>query len=96
MGTLKPKEFMELYPIPKEYDGHKYEIKDYFYTRDYIKGLEQENPIGTEVFNLLWEYQNRDLIHFNVNFMEYMKAETVRWTSFTSRRVCRHNGIKNL
>lgn len=72
MGTLTPPEFMNLYPIEKTYDGDKYECKDYFYTKNYIKGLNQEQPIGEEILNLLWEYQNMELRIFNVNLMMYM------------------------
>ena len=72
MGTLTPSEFMNLYPITKTYDGDKYECKDYFSAMDYIKGLKQDKPMGKEIMNLLWEYWNGDIIHFNVNLMMYM------------------------
>lgn len=72
MATLTPGEFMNLFPIEKTYDGHKYEWKDYFYTMDYMKTLDPDKPIGEEILNLLWEYQNKDLIFFNIRMMGYL------------------------
>ncbi|GAA0121731.1 hypothetical protein UT300018_10470 [Clostridium faecium] len=72
MGTLTPKEFMQLYPIAKEYNGHKYSMKDYFYTRNYIETLDQDKPIGDEMLNFLWEYHNWELTDFNIEIMEYI------------------------
>lgn len=69
MESLTPKEFIHLFPITKEFNGRKWQIKDYFYMRDYINTLEQDKPIGEEILNFLWEYTNRDITMFNVNFM---------------------------
>lgn len=69
MATLTPKEFTELYPIAKEYDGHKYDAKDYFYTKDYIGTLDQNKPIGDEILHFIWEYHNWELTEFNVEIM---------------------------
>lgn len=48
IGTLTPGEFMNLFPIEKEYKGHRWQMKDYFYTMDYIKGLDPLKPIGED------------------------------------------------
>ena len=70
MAALTPKEFIQLFPITKEFNGHKWQTKDYFYTRDYIGTLERDKPIGEEeILNFLWEYTNRDITMFNVQFM---------------------------
>lgn len=74
MATLTPKEFMELYPIAKEYNGHKYRMKDYFYTRDYINTLDQDKPIGDEILSFIWEYHNWELTEFNIKIMEYISS----------------------
>ncbi len=34
MGQLTPKEFRTVFPIKKEYDGHRYGIKDYHSTME--------------------------------------------------------------
>lgn len=72
MGSLKPKEFINIFPINKEYDGHKYQSKDYFYTKKYMDSLNQSKPIGEEILHLLWEYQNMDITLFNIKMMGYM------------------------
>lgn len=35
MSTITLKDFMTLFPIKKNYDGHRWGCKDYFYTYDY-------------------------------------------------------------
>src|SRR5699024_10027662 len=58
MGLVTPKEFMNIFPIDKDFKDYKYEMKDYFYTRDYINQLDQDKPIGDKVPEFTWEYQN--------------------------------------
>ncbi|KPU43011.1 hypothetical protein OXPF_34430 [Oxobacter pfennigii] len=64
IGALTPREFMNLFPIDKDYDGHKYGAKDYFYTMDYIRGLGIDKPIGEEVTDFLWDYMNAEIHEF--------------------------------
>lgn len=68
IGNLTPNEFMQLFPIKKEYDGHKWQSKDYFYTKEYIDGLDLNTPIDEQEDPLmfLWEYVNDDISEFNV------------------------------
>lgn len=71
MATLTPGEFVNLFPVEKEYKGHKYGMKDYFYTRDYLKDLDFDKPIGQDkILDFLWEYQNWEITDFNVEIME--------------------------
>lgn len=72
MALLTPVEFMHIFPIDKDYKGYKWGLKDYFYTRDYINGLVLDKPIGKQILNFLWEYQNKDITDFNVCTMETM------------------------
>lgn len=67
MANLTPVEFMNLFPARKDYDGHKYECKDYFSTMEYIKKLVPNNPIGAEIDNFLWDYMNTETHVFLVN-----------------------------
>jgi hypothetical protein len=71
MGLLTPREFMNIFPVTKEYDGHKWEIKDYFYTMNYINTLDSNVPIGTgdKILDFLWKYYNRDILMFCVESM---------------------------
>jgi len=71
MGMLTPIEVEQLFPIEKEYDGEEYGIKDYFYTREYLDGLDQDKQIHDEVETLIMEYQN---IHINVFAANWMSA----------------------
>lgn len=71
IGTLTPAEFMNLFPIEKDFKGHKWGMKDYFYTRDYINGLNPDEPIG-DALEFMWEYTNREITDFNVAVMGYL------------------------
>ncbi|GAB3797492.1 hypothetical protein [Virgibacillus kimchii] len=71
-GQLTPKEFMNVFPIDKDFKGHKYDMKDYFYTRDYVKTLDQDKPIGEEIIEFFWEYQNKDTGRFTIKTMGLM------------------------
>lgn len=72
MGMLTPNEFVNIFPIEKDFKGHKYEMKDYFYTRDYINTLDQNEPIGEGITKFLWEYQNWDVTFFSIELMSLM------------------------
>ncbi|MBU5312311.1 hypothetical protein KQI38_09745 [Tissierella carlieri] len=66
VGLLTPGQFMNVFPIGKDFKGHKHEMKDYFYTRDYINTLDPNKPIGDEALMFLWEYTNIDIEIFNI------------------------------
>ncbi len=74
MGLLTPGEFITIFPIEKEYKGHKWGMKDYFYTRDYINTLDPNKTIAEQEDPLMfiWEYTNWDITEFNVNLMGYL------------------------
>lgn len=66
MGKLTPREFMSMFPIGKEYDGARFECKDYFYTIEKLKEIDLDAPIGIEgLEDFLWIYWNDDLFAFN-------------------------------
>lgn len=70
MALLTPKEFMQVFPITKDFDGHKYGCKDYFYTRTYMNQLPQDEPVGKNINEFLWEYVNHDITKFMIKLME--------------------------
>lgn len=74
MGTLTPREFQTIFPIDKEYDGEKYEMKDYFYTKKYIAEFGENKVIGEEISEFLWEYQNRTTCEFVIKTLSTMSA----------------------
>lgn len=65
---LTPREFMQVFPISKIYDGKKYEVKDYFYTINYIEEHGLDTAIG-DAFNFLYEYTNIHTQIFTVQIM---------------------------
>lgn len=68
---MTPRELTQMFPIAKEYDGDKYETKDYFYTMDAIENIGMDSALGTHenVINLLWDYTNHDISMFMVRWM---------------------------
>lgn len=69
MGTLTPREFQTVFPIAKEYDGEKYEMKDYFYTKKYIEEFGVDKAIGEEATRFHMDYHNREITRFAVQTM---------------------------
>lgn len=69
MSTITPKEFINIFPIKKDYKGYKFDTKDYFYTIDYLKILELDTPIGDKILDFLWEYVNDDIHEFVVKML---------------------------
>lgn len=67
ISTLTPDEFENIFPIEKTYDGDRYQMKDYFFTRKSLDEMGREKEIGNDVENLLWDYQNRKVTTFNVS-----------------------------
>lgn len=67
MATLTPTEFVRVFPIPKEYDGEKYFVKDYFSTIERLKKYPSDEEIGEDkIIEFLMEYYNWDIIKFEV------------------------------
>lgn len=79
MALLTPDEFMQVFPIEKEYKGHKYQTKDYFTVMDELKSYEVHAPIGEErIMHFLWAYHNWDIVDFEVEKMCTMN-DLRRW-----------------
>ena len=72
MATLTPKEFINIFPIMKEFDGKRMEMKDFFSTMEYINELKQDEPIGDQILDFLWEYHNIHIRLFTVRLMSLM------------------------
>ena len=66
MGRLTPIEFMHMFPIPKEYDGEKYGVKDYFSTIEEVNKYPKDKSIGDKITEFLVEYYNWDIMKFEV------------------------------
>lgn len=94
-GHLKLKNFVTTFPISKEYDGAKWECKDYFSTMEVLSVMDWDKPIGgKELLELLWDYQNDDL---GQACIEYTCAMSAIYRSQTGKGImetwCEDNGI---
>lgn len=63
---LTPNEFMNMFPVEKDFKGYKYEMKDYYSSMEYVNTLDLNKPLGDNVLMLLGEYMNRDIHRFFV------------------------------
>ena len=65
LSSLTPSQIVRMFPIDKYYDGEKYEMKDYFSTREALDKLPQDEPIHlhTDMFELMWDYCNPHIRH---------------------------------
>lgn len=74
-GCLTLRNFVNTFPIDKDYDGAKWECKDYFYTMEVLSKMDWDKPIGRdELSELLWDYENNDLRHAYIEFTTAMSA----------------------
>lgn len=68
VSCLTPRELMQMFPVTKDYDGEKYQSKDYFSTMEMVNKHGIDKPIG-DTFNFLWDYMNPVTNCFLVNCM---------------------------
>ncbi|MDF2788003.1 MAG: Fah30 [Neobacillus sp.] len=95
IAKMTPVELINVFPIIKEYDGDKYCIKDYFYTKAEMDKLKQDEPIGELVDNLLWDYNNNDVRYFLMN--QLSTASDIRKMNGQkgiAEEFCEENGIE--
>lgn len=69
MGLLTPRQFANVFPVIKTYDGAKYEVKDYFSTMAMMKEMGMDTPIGEKIEDFLWDYHNYHTRMFLVKLM---------------------------
>lgn len=66
-SSLTYNEFINIFPIKKEYDGERFECKDYFSTLEYLKNFDLDCSIGEDINELYWSYYNSDIMAYGVN-----------------------------
>ena len=95
IGRIKLNNLIKIFPIDKEYDGDKWGCKDYFFTMDVLKKKGLDNAVGRdEVFDLMWDYMNKDLREFTVFYMSCMSAMYQCQTGVTFMdKFCEDNNI---
>ena len=72
IGLLTPKQFERMFPIKKEYNGERWQMKDYFSCKKELNSLPQNESIlkNKGMFDFLWGYHNEDICSFMVDYME--------------------------
>lgn len=60
ISLLTPREFMNIFPITKDYDGCKHGVKDYFFTMNVIRKMGIDHSID-EPYEFLFDYMNWDI-----------------------------------
>lgn len=85
LGCLTIKNFVTTFPITKEYDGEKWQSKDYFFTMDVLSNMDWDKPIGRDkMTDLLWDYQNNDL---RETYVEYMCVTSALYRAQTGKGI---------
>ncbi|WP_138752785.1 hypothetical protein [Paenibacillus sinopodophylli] len=93
-SSLTPNEFETIFPIDKEFDGNRYERKDYFYTKKMIESRGSDQKIGHTVEEFLWDYQNVTVTMFVVHLMSTVSELRRRQgQKGIMEEFCEENGI---
>lgn len=64
---IRPKDFISIFPIKKDYNGEKLQSKDYFYVNQLLTERNIYFPIKMtweNGFSFLWDYNNDDILIF--------------------------------
>lgn len=69
MTRVTPREFSMIFPIEKDYEGHRFGVKDYFSTVEMIEKHGWDDPIR-DPLDFLWDYENQETRSFLVAYME--------------------------
>lgn len=64
-----PCEFIQMFPVRKDYDGHRYGMKDYYSTMEAVKEIGLYEKIGDRVERFLFAYCNDDIDDYVVAWM---------------------------
>ena len=85
ISFLTPRNLVATFPIDKVYDGDKWGYKDYFFTMEVLSKYDQDKPIGIDsLFNLLWNYENKDLREV---YLEYVSDISAIYKSQTGKGI---------
>lgn len=95
IGRIKLNNLIKIFPIDKTYDGDKWNCKDYFFTMDVLKEKGLDDAVGRDdVFDLMWDYENRELRKLTVFYMSCMSAMYKQQTGVgMAEKFCEDNGI---
>lgn len=74
MRRLTLAEFINIFPIPKEYDGEKYQTKDYYSAISSFCEYDYSEPMGDNLEYILWDTMNYDIFAFSAYLFSVMSA----------------------
>lgn len=66
LETFTYRELIDIFPIRKDFDGWKYEAKDYWSTKEYLKDKDLDSVVGESIDEFLWTYYNSDIMNFGI------------------------------
>lgn len=74
MMTLTPEQFERMFPIEKTFDGDRFGIKDYFFTKKIMDNLPEGEMLYKNItpFDLMWDYCNGTIRQLLVGYMGTM------------------------
>lgn len=64
-----PAILLTVFPPEKDYDGERFECKDYFSTMEAVNDFGLDTRFGDKAMAFLWDYMNPTTRHFVVGFM---------------------------
>lgn len=68
MGHLTLNQIKGIFPLDKEYDGAKWQCKDYFYAVEHLKGINPDDLLChqfSDMEDFTWVYWNRDIFELD-------------------------------
>lgn len=76
---LTPKEFTQIFPIEKDFKSHKFEIRDYYDTKEFIEEIGW-NDLIPNGFEFLVNYLNKSVFIFMLDMMGIVSDSEQRKT----------------
>lgn len=66
LESMTYKQVMSVFPVKKDFDGWRFEAKDYYSTMEYLDGYDLDGLIEN-VDDFLWSYYNDTIMRFGIN-----------------------------
>lgn len=63
---LTYRELCQIFPVGKDFDGWKYESKDYWSSMEYLSTKDMDSAVGDGIDEFFWNYYNTDIINVGV------------------------------
>ena len=105
VSQLTYREFLEIYPIEKRFDGDKTETRDYYSTMSFLSTVDLNSTIGSKenVMDLFWEYSNWELLDVALASMsatsdmgKQLLGIDISEAFFTKEENCAHDSKGNI